>query len=363
MDPDRHPDLRRLRPLLGGERALEVGRRHDGVAGALEDEKHAVSCPIDLVLPRSNAAAPDELADPRVHLRIALAEAMQKARRALEVGEEQRHGPVGSLARGEAAGGGPVAAGGPSTSGTMTREGGRARIVTQDLPLELMQRRARVEAEPVDERDPALLVDREGVGLPPGPVERQHQEPAQRLPQRVLAHEGLELPDGHGLAAAGEIGLEPELEGRNAQPLQPANLVLGKRLVLEVRKRRTAPEPERLAQHVARLPLFPFRQEPPAPVAQAFEALQVEGSRLDLKTVPRGPGLNGGRTEQLPQLRDVHLDHLRGGWGRMLAPELVHDPRRRDDLVDPQQEHGEERSLLRAGERELTAVVPDRERS
>ena len=149
-----------------------------------------------------------------------------------------------------------------------------------------MQRRARVEAEPVDERDPALLVDGEGVGLPPRPVERQHQEPAQRLPQRVLAHEGLELrrwprPGGRGRDRPGAGARGP----RRAAP--PAGHLSGRTPLLEVRKRRPAPEPERLAQHVARLPRSPSARSR-RPRRTSFRTAPGRGLRLDPKRYPVG---------------------------------------------------------------------------
>ena len=125
------------------------------------------------------------------------------------------------------------------------------RVVAEDRLLELLQRLARVEAELVDERGARVLVGGERVGLAAGAVEREHQQAAQALAQRVLAHERLELGHGLGVAAEREVGLEPLLERDEAQLLEPADLVAGERLVAEVRERRPAPEPERPAQHVA----------------------------------------------------------------------------------------------------------------
>jgi hypothetical protein len=62
------------------------------VAGAREGEKHTVSRPVDLgsaVLARRRA---DELAHPRARLTESLAEQVQEAGRALDVGEQQRDG-------------------------------------------------------------------------------------------------------------------------------------------------------------------------------------------------------------------------------------------------------------------------------
>ena len=49
------------------------------------------------------------------------------------------------------------------------------RLVTQDGLLEIAQRAARLEPELVDECAPRLLIDRQRDGLPPSPVEGEHQ--------------------------------------------------------------------------------------------------------------------------------------------------------------------------------------------
>ena len=66
---------------------------------------------------------------------------------------------------------------------------------------------------------------------------------------RVLGDQRLELADQLGVAAEREVGLDPLLERRQPQVLEPAALGLGERLVRELGERRPAPERERLAQH------------------------------------------------------------------------------------------------------------------
>ena len=100
---DRHPHLRRLWPLLGVERALKVGRCRDGVAGALEDEEDPVARPVHLAAAAVAGGGPDELADPRVHVLVAIAERVEQAGRPLDVGEEQGHGSRREVAGGEGA--------------------------------------------------------------------------------------------------------------------------------------------------------------------------------------------------------------------------------------------------------------------
>jgi hypothetical protein len=77
-----------------------------------------------------------------------------------------------------------------------------ARVLPEDQPLELAERRRRLDAELVGEQAPRLLVRDERVRLPARPVEREHLLPPQPLPERLSCDERLELAD--------EIAVPPE---------------------------------------------------------------------------------------------------------------------------------------------------------
>ena len=100
-----------------------------------------------------------------------------------------------------------------------------------------------------------------------------------------------------------------------------------------------------------------------APLEQSLEPLQVERARLDPEQVPGRPRLEHALVEQLAQLRDLNLHRLDRGRRRPLAPELVHEPRCRHQLVRAQEQHGEHRPLLRPAQRQLTAFAADGERA
>ena len=125
------------------------------------------------------------------------------------------------------------------------------RVLGEDLPLELPQRRARLEPELV-ERRPRVAVGLERLGLPARAVEREHQLPAQPLAVRMLGDQRLELADELGVAAEREVGLDPLLERRQPQLLEPRRLDPRERLVVELGQRRPAPQRERLAQQARR---------------------------------------------------------------------------------------------------------------
>ena len=52
---------------------------------------------------------------------------------------------------------------------------GQPRILCQDRPLQLAQALTRLDPELLDERPPRLLVGLQGIGLPVGAVQREHQ--------------------------------------------------------------------------------------------------------------------------------------------------------------------------------------------
>ena len=65
------------------------------------------------------------------------------------------------------------------------------------------------------------------------------------------------------------------------------------------------------------------------------------------------------RLERLAQMRDVTLEHVRRRLRRRVAPEVVDQAVRRDDLVRVQEEKREHCPLLRAAERKEIPVCSD----
>src|SRR5690242_16376063 len=74
-----------------------------------------------------------------------------------------------------------------------------------------------------------LAVSGERLRLPSRPVQRQHPVLAQPLTERLLFHERLELADELVMPSELEPGLDPRLQGRPAQLLQPGELARRRR--------------------------------------------------------------------------------------------------------------------------------------
>ena len=141
------------------------------------------------------------------------------------------------------------------------------------------------------------LVRGEGLGLPAGGVQRDHQLAEQPLPERLLADERFQLRDKLGGAADLQVGRDPVLESEQSTFLQPSRLELRERLVQEVGQGRPAPERERLVQRFGR----GGRISAPCPLDERAETIDVELAVLDAHEVAGRTPNDPVRAEQAAQ--------------------------------------------------------------
>ena len=185
MDADRHPHLRRLRPRLRLECALHGGRSRHRVAGPREDEEHPVARPVHRAAAALRDGRSHELAEPRQHGPVLVAECVEEARRPLDVGEEEGHRSGRQL---------PAATDLARRVFSRGRRGQvERRILAQDRLLELAEGAVGLDPELVDESLPRGPIGGERLRLPARAVESEHQLGSRTLPERVLRHERLEL--------------------------------------------------------------------------------------------------------------------------------------------------------------------------
>ena len=78
-------------------------------------------------------------------------------------------------------------------------------MLSQDVGLEVAQGRAGVDAELAGQAVTDVGVGAQGLGLPAGPVQRQHQQLPQPLAQRVRPAPGLQLGGELTVAAQHQV--------------------------------------------------------------------------------------------------------------------------------------------------------------
>jgi hypothetical protein len=91
--------------------------------------------------------------------------------------------------------------------------GGELRVLVEDPALELTKRAAGLDAELVDEHASCVAEGRERLGLPTGPIQRNHQLPTQTLAVRMLDDQALELGKRLRVPTELEVRLDSLLEG------------------------------------------------------------------------------------------------------------------------------------------------------
>ena len=108
--------------------------------------------------------------------------------------------------------------------------------------LQLAGALARFEPELLARRCAAVLEDAERVGLPTGPVQREHEQAPEPLAQRMRGDELFELDDHALVPTERELEVEPLLDRREPQLGQPRDGRRRELLVGEVGKRVAAPQ-------------------------------------------------------------------------------------------------------------------------
>jgi hypothetical protein len=146
-----------------------------------------------------------------------------------------------------------------------------------------------LDAELVDEQAASLVVQADGLGLPSGPVEREHQLPAQLLSKRMRGDELLELPDERPVSAKPKVRVDPPFERSQPKLFEPRDRRLRERLVGEIGEHRPPPEREGRAQPLGRRFRVALIELFGTPVRPCVRTLPPKGDpRLSREGVRRG---------------------------------------------------------------------------
>ena len=204
----------------------------------------------------------------------------------------------------------------------------------------------------------AAWIHVQSLRLPARTVQREHQLAQEALPQRVLGDEPFELADDVAVATELEVGVDALGESDETELVQPPDLRLREVLERELRERRSPPQLECAYEMLASL----LRREPARVRERALEAVRIDLLGRDPQDVAGGTCLEYVRPQRLPELTDAVLKRCHGRLRRILAPEEVDEPIRRDDTARRERENGEQRALPLTAERNRSGLVRDLER-
>ncbi|SNS53512.1 hypothetical protein SAMN05443665_1005233 [Actinomadura meyerae] len=224
---------------------------------------------------------------------------------------------------------------------------------------------ARIDAQLVGQARAQIVVARERLCLPSGPVQRAQVRGAQPFAQRMQGHGLGELGRDRGVLAQFEPRLGEGLQRGEAALLQRGDGRPGERGVGEVGVGGAAPQ----RQSVTEAPLAGERIGGRAG-AERGEPAGVHRVRGDVERVPgrtqrdQPPRARLGAVQHLPQLGDAGLERPGRVARRRVAPQRVDEPVDRNGTPGIGEQDGEERADLRLRDVDGRPVVrPHRERS
>ena len=231
--------------------------------------------------------------------------------------------------------------------------------------MQVAQGRAGVDAQLVAEQVAHQDEAAQGLGLPPGAVEGQHQLAPPAFPERLGGGQRL----GHGgravAAAGGQLGVEPVLLGRPAGLLEAGDLGAGEAVAGDVGQGRPAPDGEGGLQGVRGQRRLVAGQLGAAGGGERLEPFGVELAGVQLEHVPRRPRLQRRRRDPEPvaQRRHVDLEGMAGRGRRGRPPQAVDQVAGRDDQPGVDGQRRQQRPLQAAadpGRRPVPASQLDR---
>ena len=235
--------------------------------------------------------------------------------------------------------------------------------VAAEHPLvQLLQRRAGLDAQLLGVDPAALPVDGERVRLPADRRESQHQLPSQPFPQRVVLDRLGQLVDQFGPPAQPQLDVDAVLQHGEpllVERLGPQSHQPGR----DTGERRTAPQRQRRPVVTAGLGKPADGGLGAGRLHGAGEHVGVEVVRLDPDAVARrvgddGPGRQPERREPLPQSRHTDLELGPRGRRGTLLPDGVDQILHRHHPAGAQQQHGEHGAIPARGDGGFAAADP-----
>ena len=166
----------------------------------------------------------------------------------------------------------------------------------------------------------------------------------------------LELGDERAVAAERKVRLDPVLEHREPELLEPGGLGLRERLQRQIGEGRAPPQRKCGAERLRPGGGVADPQRGTTLLRELVEARQVELLGRHGEPVAGRHRLERALRQELPELRDVDLKRVLGRVGRAVAPQRVDQPVGRDGVVRFEEQDREEGTLLGTAELKLGAL-------
>nr|WP_229847415.1 hypothetical protein [Kitasatospora griseola] len=285
----------------------------------------------------------------------------------LDADRVDKIGSAGALVRCERHGTALDFAGDSRESVLPVRSRPQCRVVPEDGLLGAGEFGARLHAEFRHQPSAGASVERQGVGLPAGAVEREHQPCQSPFAQRVLGDQRGQPGRRVVRAAQRQLGRGRRLHRQQPQFLQSGAVGPERAVVAELAEGGAAPQAEGLVQQLQGAVRPAVRQLLPAVGGGAFEAPGVDPLRGDQEAVAgrvvpqdRRPG---DGDEPGAQPGEVALQAVERARGRFLLPYRVDQFGDRDGPARSRHQGGQRGPLAGAAEGEDAPVVADLQRS
>ena len=240
-------------------------------------------------------------------------------------------------------------------------------VLVEDRALELAERRSRFDPELVGERRAGALVRAQGVGLPAGAVERQHELAPQPLAQRRVGDRPLDVGDELARLAEREESVEAILGDEHAQLVQRAGGERAAVDLVEAFVRRALPRRERVVERGHRRTRVTLLEQCPARRAEVRELRRVDLIAPDDEGIGAARGHEPATPDRDSARRRAGAARcrsgscavaLRGGLSPQTASINAVDRHRCALCREERREHG---ALLGSAERHVATVLLHRD--
>ncbi len=232
----------------------------------------------------------------------------------------------------------------------------RRDFLPQHGPLQLTQLRTGFQPQLPGQHRPGPPVGGQRIGLPLTPVQRQHQQPPQPLPQRMLGDQALQFPGHLRMQPSRQVRLQPALHRDQPELLQAAAFQRQRLHIQHVRQRAAAPQRQRLPETITRgRRLIPASRR----LALSHQPLKPAGihqTGVDADGVPAATrDQRRLRLQRRPQPGHIRPQRLRRPGRCPAPPEIFDQPPSRNYPAHVQQQQCQHRPLPRAAQRDVAA--------